>query len=190
MDLNLYLQWVLERMYKMIKRSVIRLLLIGMLAFSMPISVSAKSSDLLDRADVLDTQLQHIVSSNSISKVRGAARGRVLSSVELQLSDEGSGVIGVYAETLCHTAVKEIYMTIYLDVWDDNLQDWVMVDNYEYNWKASDNPNESLTDVSVSFSLEGLPRGRMYSLRGAHAAKNFNNVSEVMSSATDGIVLG
>lgn len=173
----------------MIKVHMVRVLLTVALVLSIPVIANAETSDLFMQADTVDTQLQNIVSNNSISKVRGVTRGRVLSSVELQLSDEGNGVIGVYAATLCHTAVKEIYMTMYLDVWDDTQQDWVMVDNYEYRWKASDNPDKDLTDVSVSFLLEGLPRGRTYSLRGAHAAKNFSNVMEVMASETSGITL-
>lgn len=174
----------------MIKKNIVKLCLILSLCFSMPLTVNAKNSDWLSQANTVDTQLKSVVSNDSISKVRGTARGRVLSSVELELADEGNGVIGVYANTLCHTAVKQIYMTIYLDVWDENIQDWVLVDRYEYEWKASDNPDKDLAAVSVSFSLEGLPRGRTYSLRGTHAAKNFENVSEVMTSETSGIVLG
>lgn len=160
------------------------------MVISMPFTSSANNSDWMAQAKVVEKQMQYVVSNDSLSKVRGVARGRVLSSSELELSDEGNGVIGVYANTLCHTAVKEIYMTIYLDVWDESIQDWVMVDHYEYNWKASDNPDKDLSAVSVSFSLEGLQRGRTYSLRGVHIAKNFDNVTEVMSSETSGIVLG
>lgn len=160
------------------------------MVISMPFTSSANNSDWMAQAKVVEKQMQYVVSNDSLSKVRDVARGRVLSSSELELSDEGNGVIGVYANTLCHTAVKEIYMTIYLDVWDESIQDWVMVDHYEYNWKASDNPDKDLSAVSVSFSLEGLQRGRTYSLRGVHIAKNFDNVTEVMSSETSGIVLG
>lgn len=174
----------------MFKKNLVGILVSVVLILSMPLTINAKYDDWLTQANAVGTQVRYAVSNNSISKISRAARGRVLSSAELQLSDEGNGVIGIYANTLCHTAVKEIYMTIYLDVWDENRQDWVMVDHYEYNWKASDDPDKDLSAVSVSFLLEGLPRGRMYSLRGAHAAKNFDNVSEVMSSATDGIVLG
>lgn len=173
----------------MIKNRLFKFLLATALLLSIPFTAYAQNSDWLMRSDVVNAQMQDVVSNGSVSKVRGTARGRVISSVELQLSDEGGGVIGVYASTLCHTAVKEIYMTMYLDVWDEDIQDWVMVDNYEYRWKASDQPDTDLSAVSVSFLLEGLPRGRMYSLRGAHAAKNFNNVMEVMASETDGITL-
>lgn len=173
----------------MLKNTIMKLLLSVVLIISIPLTVSAKDSDWMTQANVVDAQTHYAVSNDSMSTVRSAARGRVISSAELQLSDEGGGVIGVYASTLCHSAVKEIYMTIYLDVWDDSLQDWVMVDNYEYRWKAADNPDTDLTSVSVSFLLEGLPRGRTYSLRGAHAAKNFSNVAEVMASETSGITL-
>lgn len=173
----------------MTKKSITSLLLSMILVLFVPLTVNAKNDVRSPQGDVVDAQYKSIISNNSTSKVRGVARGRVISSSELELADEGQGVIGVYASTLCHTAVKEIHMTIYLDVWDEAIQDWKMVDNYEYQWRATDNPDKDLTAVSVSFSLEGLPRGEMYSLRGVHIAKNFNNVVEVMTSETDGITL-
>lgn len=173
----------------MMKKRLFGFLLISVLLLSLSSTAYAKSSDWSVHSNVVNAQMQSVVANDNTSKIRGTARGRVISSVELQLSDEGGGVIGVYASTLCHTAVKEIYMTMYLDVWDEDIQDWVMVDNYEYRWRASDNPDKDLSAVSVSFLLEDLPRGRMYSLRGAHAAKNFDNVMEVMASETSGIIL-
>lgn len=173
----------------MIKKSIFRLVLIMVLVFSLPLSVNAETNDWRMQADTVNAQFRQVVSNGKVSKVYGTARGRVISSVELELADEGSGVIGVYASTLCHTAVKEIYMVVYLDAWDDSIQDWRMVDLYEYEWSASDYPDRDLSAVSVSFSLEGLSRGRTYSLRGVHVAKNFENVMEAMSSETDGITL-
>lgn len=171
------------------KKGLFRLMLIIVLVCSMPLVVNAETSDWRTQADTVSAQFKPVISNSNISKVRGTARGRVISSVELELADEGQGAIGVYASTLCHTAVKEIYMVIYLDIWDESIQDWRMVDNYEYEWKASDNPDRDLSAVSVSFSLEGLSRGGTYSLRGVHVAKNFENVMEAMSSETSGITL-
>lgn len=173
----------------MSKKRTIIFLLITILMFSMPLTVNAQNVDWWTQANVVDTKSRYVMSNDSISTVRGAARGRVISSSELQLSDEGSGVIGVYASTLCHTAVEEIYMMIYLDVWDESLQDWVMINDFEYNWKSSDEPDKDLSAASVSFLLEGLSRGRTYSLRGVHIARNFDKVVEVMASETDGITL-
>lgn len=174
----------------MMNKKIMRVILSVMMLFCMPVSVWAQENNWINDAEVLDSNMQYIINNNNVSRVKGVTRGRVISSVGLQLSDEGDGVIGVYAETLCHTAVKEIYMVIYLDVWDDEIQDWVTLNDYEYTWKASDYPDRDLTDVSVSFLLEGLPRGKTYSLRGRHGAKNFTNTIELMASETDGITLG
>lgn len=174
---------------KMKKKNILITLLVLMFLLDASIVSYASGREWVNQADSLETHFRHIISTEDISQVFGSARGRVLSSAGLQISDEGQGVLGVYAETLCHTSVKQIYMTIYLDVWDEERQDWVTLDLYDYEWKASDNPDRNLTDVSVSFELEGLPRGRTYSLRGTHIAKNFDNITEVMSSETSGIVL-
>lgn len=169
-------------------RKVTRLILCIFLFFSMPITANGqttKNSDL----EILNTKLNHIISGKGISRVYGSARGRILSSVGLQLSDEGNGVIGVYAETLCHKGVEEIYMVIYLDIWDERIQDWITINDYEYIWKSSEYPDKDLTDVSVSFLVEDLSRGRTYSLRASHLVTGFDSSSEMMFSETDGIVL-
>lgn len=138
---------------------------------------------------VLDTKIIKVLTSDDVSRVRGITKGRLLSLAELQISNDKDGIIGVYAETLCHTPVEKIYMTIYLDVWDEPTQDWIMINTYSYEWSATDYPNEDLTDVSVSFDITGLKKGRKYSLRGMHAAKGFDMNSEVMQTETDGIIL-
>lgn len=138
---------------------------------------------------ILNITLQKIISTNTVSRVLGTVKGRVLSLASLQLSDEGDGVLGVYAETLCHESVREIYVVIYLEVWDAPTQDWEYVCDYEYKWLASDRPGVDLTNASVSFDIEGLPKGKTYSLRAYHTAQNFENVSEMMTTLTDGIEL-
>ena len=172
-------------MKKVIARVCISILMILML----PLSAYAQNGIYNNKSIVLDSQTQQVVSNSKYSKIRSTARGRLLSLAELQLSDEGDGVMGVYAETLCHVSVSEINMLICLDVWDDNIQDWITINNYVYTWKASDTPEGVLTDVSVSFLIEGLSKGRTYSLRGYHTAIGFDKLSEIMATETDGIVL-
>lgn len=142
-----------------------------------------ENSKLLDIASLKETY------NKKISKVIASPRGRLISSSGLQISDEGSGILGVYAETLCHTGMQEIFMTIYLDIWNAKYQDWEMVDYYEYKWLASEHPDEELAAVSVSFDLTGLSRNREYRLRGYHGAVGFDNGIEMMSTETHGISL-
>ena len=55
------------------------------------------------------------------------ARGRYIASSGVSITNEGYGVLGVYADTLAHVAVKKIKMTIYLDQWDEDSEDWVQI---------------------------------------------------------------
>lgn len=171
------------------KNNVLKFFVSIVLIFSFIIPAYAQYNEFGINSKVLDTQMIKVVTNDDISSVRGVARGRILSLAELQISNDGDGILGVYAETLCHIPVEKIYMTIYLDVWDEPTQDWIMINSYSYEWSASDYPNEDLTDVSVSFDITGLNKGRKYSLRGSHAAKGFDMGVELMQTETDGIIL-
>lgn len=171
------------------KNILVKIFLSLMLVMSMTISTFAQNKDAISNARQLDTHLQESISNDYVSRVTGTARGRLLSSASLQISNDGDGIIGVYADTLCHSAMSRIYMVIYLDVWDESIQDWSMVDRYEYTWSAADHPDRELTNVSVSFDVVGLQKGRTYSLRGYHSALSFDNLSELMSTETNGIIL-
>lgn len=123
------------------------------------------------------------------SKITKMPRGRVLSSATLQISDEGNGILGVYADTLCHVSVKQINLVIYLDIWNEARQDWQSVDSYRYAWSSTDSPNGSLSMAVVSFDIEELSRGRKYRLRALHSAKSFDSISETMTTETNAIYL-
>lgn len=103
-------------------------------------------------------------------------RGLLISVGYVQVSNENNGILGVYAETLCHTNVDRITMRLYLDILDpgvdkddyDEDEDWHTVTFYDYNWRKEDLPNEVLSAVSVSFDIHRLERGRFYRIRCGH----------------------
>lgn len=168
---------------KKIKRLITILMI--MLVTATPIYAQGINPD--DEAVVLNSDLKSVVLNDSTSRVVATPRGSVISSSGVQISDEGGGILGVYAETLCHNKVKQIYISIYLDIWDEEREDWIVVDHYDYDWQDKDHPN--LTYATVSFDLEGLTRGRTYRLRGLHAAKSYDSITEAMATRTAGIVL-
>lgn len=171
------------------KKDVLRILTSLLLIIMMAIPTYAQNINGLENADILNTSIKKIISTKRVSQVLGTARGRVISSASLGISNDNNGIISVYAETLCHIPVEKIYMSIYLEVWDEATQDWEYVNDYEYTWLASERPNVDLTDVSVSFDVVGLPKGKTYSLRGYHYAKSAGQTAEIMTTETDGIVL-
>lgn len=115
-------------------------------------------------------------------------RGRYIASSGLSISNEGYGVLGVYADTLAHVSVKKIKMTIYLDQWNDQDEDWEQIDSKEliYEDEAGD---EDLHAVSESFLVENLETDKYYRLRGLHAVWSFDGYVESHATMTNGILL-
>lgn len=173
---------------KRIRNKIITIFTVILLLIVMEIPAFARNEMASSKYDIVDTFTNYI-SKENYSKVFATAKGRILSSARLSIANDNNGLISVYAETLCHMPVEEIYMLIFLEVWDESTQDWEYVSDYEYKWLASERPGVDLTDVSVSFDVAGLPKGKTYSLRAYHTARDFNNVSEMMATETDGIIL-
>lgn len=171
------------------KKYIWSLLISCILTLSLSVSVCASESRWSNEANLVDADVRTIMASDNVCKVNGTARGRVISSAGLEISTDGDGILGIYADTLCHGPVEQIYMVIYLDVWDEATQDWKYVNDYEFDWKSADNPGIDLTSVSVSFDVEKLQRGRTYSLRGYFVARDFDSVMEAMSIDTVGLEL-
>lgn len=171
-----------------IKKNILIMFTCMCMVVVMGFPVLAQSMDRDLKVNVVDTS-SNIINKENLSRVNSTARGRILSSAGLSIFNDNNGLISVYAETLCHMPVERIHLIIFLEVWDEAEQDWKYISDYEYTWLASERPGVDLTDVSVSFDVAGLPKGKTYSLRAYHTARDFNNVSEMMATETDGIVL-
>ncbi len=116
------------------------------------------------------------------------ARGRYIASSGLSITNEGYGVLEVYADTLAHVAVKKIKMTIYLDQWDEDSEDWVQIDSKSLTYEYEEG-GEDLNEASQSFLIENLETNKYYRLRGLHAVWSFDGYLETHATMTDGVLL-
>ena len=116
------------------------------------------------------------------------ARGRYIASSGVSITTEGYGVLGVYADTLAHVAVKKIKMTIYLDQWDEDSEDWVQIDSKSLTYEYEEG-GEDLNEASQSFLIENLETNKYYRLRGLHAVWSFDGYLETHATMTDGVLL-
>ena len=115
-------------------------------------------------------------------------RGRYIANSSVSISNEGYGVLGVYAHTLAYVPVEKIKMTIYIDQWDENEEDWIQVDSKELTYEYKEG-EEDLHAVSESFLVENLETDKYYRLRGLHAVWSFDGYVESHGTMTDGILL-
>ena len=116
------------------------------------------------------------------------ARGRYIASSGLSISNEGYGVLGVYVDTLAHVPVKKIKMTVYLDQWDEDSEDWVQIDSKSLTYEYEEG-GEDLNEASQSFLIENLETNKYYRLRGLHAVWSFDGYLETHATMTDGVLL-
>lgn len=105
----------------------------------------------------------------------GIPRGRLLSSVALQISDEGRGTIGVSSDILCHEPMERITAWIYLEQWDAVDEDWMTMEYEHFEWLASDYPDENLTMAMISYNIPKQERGKDYRLRGVYGVKDLDS---------------
>lgn len=122
-------------------------------------------------------EIEHVSTFSNAGTARaiGIPRGRLLSSVALQISDEGRGTVGVSSDILCHEPMERITAWIYLEQWDTTDEDWRTVEYEHFEWRASDYPNEDLTMAMVSYNIPKQERGQDYRLRGVYGVKDLDS---------------
>lgn len=128
--------------------------------------------------------------SQKEARVTGSPKGRLISSVDLGITDEGNGVVGVYADMLCHEPMKSMKIWIYLEQWDEVAEDWEEVDLQKFEWYAVDYPEQDLTMATVSYNVPGQDRGEYYRLRAIYGVHILDDsMNEAWTASTPGLYL-
>ena len=96
-------------------------------------------------------------------------RGDFFVEADLVISDEGNGNIGALAVAYMEHAVDEVYISIYLDQWDEEKETWEQVAYYDAEFYAEDYP-EGLTDPTVDITFLDQERDHYYRLRSSFSA--------------------
>lgn len=125
---------------------------------------------------------------NKSTFTTGKTRGRYIGSSSISITNEGYGVIGVYADTLAHVSVKKIQMNIYLDRWDATEKDWIQEKQYKFVYNNEDG-SEDLSVAMEYFTIEDQPTGYRYRLRGVHGVWSFDGNVETQSTITNGVLI-
>lgn len=121
----------------------------------------------------------------SIGTVQNTTRSAALATAMCSITNEGGGVIGVYAETTMHKSVDWAYITVYLERWDDSIGDWQNEEIYEREfWPV----NGKLAAATFAFDVSDKPSGYYYRLRCTHEIECGDNY-EVKTTKTDGILI-
>lgn len=144
-------------MKKMIKKCLTICLAVIML-FSSVMTVYAQSNSRTKEVNMREYQNEDFVA------VEASPRGQLISTITLQLSNEGYRTLGIYSEILCHQDMKKIKMSITLQRMVDG--QWKSQNSKTFEWTDEDDDHLSMAIASYNVGL--LPAGT-YRLSAAYA---------------------
>ena len=151
-------------------------------------SVYAEECDMDSRARSIEDVATTV--SENVARITGTPRGMMISSVELSITDLGGGTAQLFGEVLCHEAMEEIKLNLYLDQWIEENNDWAQLNKFEFDWLAEDYPDEELTMAYAYVNIPNLDRGEEYRVRGIAGAWDLDSdLYEVWREASLGILV-
>lgn len=172
------------------KNRIIRLLNISLIIscmFTMPSFAGNTRPDMI-HVPAINSRLLSSDQTYSGDTAQALLRGSLLSKCVLILTNAGRGNIGVVADTMCHKDVDNMYITIYVDRYDDVRDEWVNKKIYEYEYAAKDMVNGKLSAKFISFDITDQPSGYYYRAWAYHEVEK-NGVWESMKTGTDGVFI-
>ncbi len=112
-------------------------------------------------------------------RAEASPRGQLISSVQLELSEEGYHRLGIYSEVLCHVDMKKIKMSVTLQKYVDG--SWTNVHRKDEEWLAEDYPELSM--AIISYDLTGMSAGK-YRLKGGYSVFELNGSLQEFKTVT------
>ena len=136
----------------------------------------------------VDSELLPDTIKSSDGVAENVIRSEGLAGATSRITNEGSGVIGVYAQTRMHIPVDWAYLTIYLERWHEELGSWQIKETLEKEFWPEDDADGKITAVTLSADISGQPTGYYYRVRAIHELEYGDNY-EVKVTKTDGILI-
>ena len=125
---------------------------------------------------------------SSKDSVKHYGRGDYLAEGSVQITNLEDGRLRINATTLAHVNVDRILHSVFLDMWDEDENDWIPLEYWDFEITKEEVENEELYMLATSFILSGYEVGRYYRLRGLHGVEIYDEL-EACATETHGVLL-
>lgn len=115
------------------------------------------------------------------ARVVASPRGQLISSVQLELVEEGFRTVSIYSEVLCHVEMRKIKMSVTLQKSTSN--GWTDVNRKEFTWTKESHPNDYLSMATISYNIGALSAGT-YRLRGSYSVFELDGTLQEFRTVT------
>lgn len=161
--------------------TVIFTLGLGMTSFARDQATYERLKNQKVESELLDPSVRFSTSENH------GGKSTALATAISEISNEGNGVIGVYAETTMFQSVDWACLTIYLERWNETEQDWEYCTDFYQEFLP--NGTSPLIYVSLQEYVDDEPTGYYYRVRAIHELEYDNGWYEAKVTKTSGIMI-
>ena len=116
-------------------------------------------------------------------------RSRYLGSAISEITNEGEGVLGIYADFVSYSEIPWAQITINFQRRKGTSGSWSLVKTYVQEFTSEDDPNGTLHSGEMEFSVYGLATDYYYRLSCEHKVKTPSGTYETKNTLTDGVLL-
>ena len=120
--------------------------------------------------------------------VNDSARGRIMSTATLSITNEEDGTLYIVANIFVHKNIDKAYQTIFLDKWDDTREDWVQIGSWDFERTKEEEENGVLSSYHVGMTVSGCELNCYYRARAMHLVQIGDDM-EGKATETNGILL-
>lgn len=168
---------------KCIVKVILSICLSGLIA--MP--VFAQPMSMFNTLNVENTQPSQTYVSDTTAKARISPRSWLVAEGTVEIADVGSQGVYAYADVDCYEAVDQLRVFMALELWDNDVNDYVQIDSWEYALYASAlEEGEELTTASFIHYFDRPEVAGDYRIRGVFGIYQ-GSVMQIYGAATHGI---
>lgn len=115
-------------------------------------------------------------------------RGDYLADAFIEIANMQDGTLQVEAETYAHMNVDRILHSFFVDVWDEDENDWIQVASWHIEKTKEEVENEELFMLSTTVRFTDCEVGRYYRARGLHGVELHDEL-EACATETNGVLV-
>lgn len=135
---------------------------------------------------------QSILSADGIlsaeDSVYRPGRGDYLAEGYIEITNMQDGTLKVETKTFAHMNVDRILHSFFVDVWDEEEEDWSQIASWHIEKTKEEVENQELFMLSTTVLLTNCEVGRYYRARGLHGVEIYDEL-EACATETNGVQL-
>lgn len=173
---------------KKIMFRIISLCLIMSCLFTMTSFAASNGRPNIVHVPPTDTKLLPSDETYSKDTTQALQRGSLLAASLLTISNAGGGDIAIVADTLCNVDVDGLYVTVYLDRYNEGNGQWENQKIYDFEFTPADTDDGKLHEMLISFRETKQEPGFYYRAWAYHEVVK-NGSYEMMKTKTEGVLI-